>query len=74
MTAAKNVGMWHRGSERGSEALHNAAWRRADLHQSNARRQREASGSIQSLNARFCVLFCLFAVDSVCFLPVIYDR
>ena len=66
MTAAKNVDMWHRGSERGSEALHNA-WRRADLHQSNARRQREASGSIQSLNARFFVLFCLFAVVYVCF-------
>ena len=36
MTAAKNVGMWHRGVERGAEALDNA-WRRADLRQSNVR-------------------------------------
>ena len=42
MTAAKNVGMWHRGVERGAEAL-DSAWRRADLRQSNARRQREVS-------------------------------
>ena len=44
MTAAKNVGMWHRGVERGAETLDNA-WRRADLlRQSNVRRQRVASG------------------------------
>ena len=42
MNAAKNVGMWHRGVERGAEALDNA-WRRADLSQSNVLRQREAS-------------------------------
>ena len=30
MTAAKNVGKWHRGVERGAEAL-DSAWRRADL-------------------------------------------
>ena len=46
MTAAKNVGMWHRGVESGVEALDNA-WRRADLHQSNVRRQREASEVVQ---------------------------
>ena len=46
MTAAKNVGMWHRGVERGAEALDNA-WRRADLRQSNARRQREVSKFVQ---------------------------
>ena len=34
MNAAKDVGMWHRGVERGAEALDNA-WRRADLRQSN---------------------------------------
>ena len=34
MTAAKNVGKWHRGVERGAEAL-DSAWRRADLRQSN---------------------------------------
>ena len=36
MTAAKNVGMWHRGIERGAKALDNA-WRHADLRQSNVR-------------------------------------
>ena len=46
MTAAKNVGMWHRGVERGAEAL-DSAWRRADLHQSNMRRQREVSEFVQ---------------------------
>ena len=40
MTAAKNVGMWHRGVERGAEAL-DSAWRRRDLHQSNVREVRE---------------------------------
>ena len=46
MTAAKNVGMWHRGVERGAEALDSAS-RRADLRQSNARRQYEGSEFIQ---------------------------
>ena len=46
MTTAKNIGMWHRGVERGVEALDNA-WRRADLCQSNVRRQREASRFVQ---------------------------
>ena len=46
MTAAKNVGMWHRGVQRGAEALDNA-WRRADLYQSNVRRQHEASEFVQ---------------------------
>ena len=46
MTAAKGVGMWHRGAERGTEALDNA-WRRADLRQSNVRRQHEASAFVQ---------------------------
>ena len=46
MIAAKNVGMWHRGVEREAEVLDNA-WRRADLHQSNVRRRREASGFLQ---------------------------
>ena len=46
MTAAKNVGMWHRGVERGAEALNNA-WRRAYLRQSNVRRQRGASEFVQ---------------------------
>ena len=34
MTAAKNMDKWHRGVERGAEAL-DSAWRRADLRQSN---------------------------------------
>ena len=42
MTAAKNVGKWHRGVERGVEAL-DSAWRRADLRQFNVQRQREVS-------------------------------
>ena len=42
MTAAKNVGKWHRGVERGAGAL-DSAWRRADLHQFNVQRQREVS-------------------------------
>ena len=40
MTAAKNVGKWYRGVERGAEVL-DSAWRRADLRQSNVQRQRE---------------------------------
>ena len=46
MTAAKNVGKWHRGVERGAEAL-GSAWRRADLRQSNVQRQREFSEVVQ---------------------------
>ena len=46
MAAAKNVGKWHRGVERGAEAL-NSAWRRADLRQSNVQRQREVSEVVQ---------------------------
>ena len=42
MTAAKNVGMWHRGVEGGTEVLDNDR-RRADLRQSNVQRQREAN-------------------------------
>ena len=34
ITAAKNVGMWHRRVERGAEALNNA-WQCEDLRQSN---------------------------------------
>ena len=41
MAAAKNVIMWHRAVEKGPGALENA-WRRVDVRQSNARRQREA--------------------------------
>ena len=46
MTAAKNVGMWHRAVERGAEAF-DSAWRRADLRQSNVQRQREVSEFVQ---------------------------
>ena len=45
MTAAKNVGKWHRGVERGAEAI-DSAWRRADLRQINVQRQREVSKAI----------------------------
>ena len=46
MTAAKNVGKWHRGVERRAEAL-DSAWRRADLRQSNGQRQHEVSEVVQ---------------------------
>ena len=46
MTAAKNMGKWHRGVERGAEAL-DSAWRQADLRQSNVHRQREVSEVVQ---------------------------
>ena len=46
MTAAKNVGKWHRGVERGAKAL-GSAWRHADLRQSNVQRQREVSEVVQ---------------------------
>ena len=46
MTAAKNVGNWHRRLERGAEAR-DSAWRRADLRQSNVQRQREVSEVVQ---------------------------
>ena len=52
--AEKNVGMWHRGVEKGAEALDNA-WRRAD----HVRRQREA-GSICTVVTWCAILFCLF--------------
>ena len=42
MTAAKDMGKWHRGVERGAKAL-DSAWRRADLRQSNVQRQCEVS-------------------------------
>ena len=55
MTAAKNVGKWHRGVERGAEAL-GSAWRRADLRQSNVR--------LYSNYVCDFVLLCLVAVVS----------
>ena len=48
MTAAKNVGTWHLGVERGAEAL-DSIWRRAGLHQSSVHRQRIASEFVQYL-------------------------
>ena len=56
MTAAKNVGMWHRGFERGTEAL-DSAWRRGDLRQANVQHQREVSEFVQ----------CNYVYDFVCF-------
>ena len=53
MTAAKNVGKWHRGVERGAKAL-DSAWRHADLRQSNVQRQREVSEVVQKLRVRSC--------------------
>ena len=42
MTAAMNVGMWHRGVEREAQTIDNA-WRCANLRQSNLRHQHKAS-------------------------------
>ena len=53
MTAAKNVGKWHRGVERGAEAL-DSAWRRADLRQSNVQHQREVSEVVFTCAILFC--------------------
>ena len=58
MTAAKNVGMRHRGVERGAEVLDDA-WRRADLRQSNVRRQREASEFVLKLRVGSYFYFAL---------------
>ena len=69
MTAAKNMGQWHRGVERGAEAL-DSAWRRADLRQSNVQRQREVSEVVQQLRVRFLfcfVLFCFILPRCCCF-------
>ena len=71
MTAVKNVGMWHRGVERGAEALDNI-WRRTDLRQSNVRRQREVSEFVQQLRVRFCFVmscYCGFYLFSSCDIP-----
>ena len=59
VTAVKNLGMWHRGVERGAVGLDNA-WRRAGLCQSNVRRQREASEFVPYL--RVCVVLFCFAL------------
>ena len=45
MTAAKGVGKWHRGVEKGAEAL-DSAWRRADLLQPNMQRQPEVVSEV----------------------------
>ena len=59
MTAAKNVGKWHRGVERGAKALDSASARLVKLY----------SNYVCDF-----VLFYLVAVVSRCFLPVIYRR
>ena len=72
MTAVKNVGMWHRGVERGAEALDNSR-RRADLGHPTC----GASARLVNLYSSYVcgfVLFCLFAVVSNCFHPAVYRR
>ena len=73
MTAAKNVGKWHRGAERGAEAPV-SVWRRANLRQSNC----SASARLVKFYSNYVVsdfvLFCLVTVVSRCFLPVMYRR
>ena len=59
MTAAKNVGKWHRGVERGAKALDSASARLVKLY----------SNYVCDF-----VLFYLVAVVYRCFLPVIYRR
>ena len=73
MTAAKNVGMWHRGFERGAEVL-DKAWRRADLCQFNVRRASARLEELYSSHEYDLVLFCIFDVVSICLLPAIYDK
>ena len=75
MTAAKNVGMWHRGVERGAKTL-DSAWRRTDLRQSNVQRQRASARlvNLYSSSMRDFVLLCLVAVVCMCFLPAVYHR
>ena len=46
MTPAKNVDMLHQGVGKEAKASDDA-WRRADVHQSNVRRQRKSSGFVQ---------------------------
>ena len=67
MTAAKNMGKWHWGVERGAEAL-DSAWRRADLLNPTC----NASARLVKLYSNYVcdfVLFCLVAVVSRCFSP-----
>ena len=73
MTAAKNVGMWYRGVERGTEALDNA-WRRANLHQSKSRRQREASEFVYVCDfvLYVCMYVCMYIYIHVCMYVCIY--
>ena len=68
MTAANNAGMWHRGVERGAEALDNA-WRRVDLHQSRSCASARLVG-LYSNYACSLVLFYFF----VLFLLVLFLR
>ena len=44
VTAAKNMGKWHLGVERGAQELE-GAWRRADKRESGRRHRREAAAS-----------------------------
>ena len=79
MTAAKNMGKWHRGVERGAEAL-DSAWRQADLRQSNVQLQREVSEVVQLSTCAifvfvlFCYVFASLLLFLGVFLPVIYRR
>ena len=72
MTAAKNVGMWHRGAEKGAEAL-DSAWRRADFANPTC----STSARLGNLYSNYVcdfVLLCLVAVVYICFLSAIYPR
>ena len=72
MTAAKNVDMWHRGltRERKHSIAPGDAWTFTNPTCS-------ASARFVNLYSSYvcdCVLFCLVAVVSMCFLPAIYRR
>ena len=73
MTAAKNVGKWHRGVDRGAEAL-DSTWRRADLRQSNVQRQREVSEGCTVITCAILFCFASLLLFLGVFLPVIYRR
>ena len=72
IAAAKNVGVWHQGVERGAEALDNA-WRRADLRQSNVRTSARLV-DLYSSYVRDFVSFFLVAVVSIGIFPAKYHN
>ena len=55
VTAAKNVGKWHLGVEKGAQELEDA-WRCADKRESDRRHSREAA-ALRAANRMICLLY-----------------